>query len=352
MPARSQPLVRGAALLLWSAAAFAGVTVEISVTDLANHPVAGARLELKAGGAVVSAAETDAAGHASFPGVKPGHYELAAEKQGFEAAQQADVDVSETGPASIEFRMVPALARQESIQVTDKVAPVEQGGSPPSEVPPATAKELPGRPATVADALPLVPGVVRSPNGGLSLSGAGEHRSAMIVNSADVTDPATGQFGLTVPIDSVEKLDVYQTPFLAEYGRFTAGLVSVETRRGGEKWKWELNDPFPDFRIRSYRLRGLADATPRINVEGPIIPGKLYFSEGLEYEIRKTEVYELPFPYNQKKTGRRQLVRTVRLDRVPEADGDGHHPRGAAAAGVREHELLQSAAHLARRQHR
>ncbi len=301
MPARSLPFVCGAALLLWSAAAFAAITVEVSVTDLTNHPVAGASLELKAGGAVVATAQTDAAGRASFPDVKPGHYELGASKQGFEPAQQADVAISETGPASIDFKMVPALARQESIEVTGKVAPVEQGGSPPSEVPPATAKELPGRPATVADALPLVPGVVRSPNGGLSLSGTGEHRSAMIVNSADVTDPATGQFGLTVPIDSVEKLDVYQTPYLAEYGRFTAGVVSVETRRGGEKWKWELNDPFPDFRIRSYHMRGLADATPRINVEGPIIPGKLYFSEGLEYEIRKTEVFELPFPYNQKK---------------------------------------------------
>jgi hypothetical protein len=60
------------------------------------------------------------------------------------------------------------------------------------------------------------PGVVRSPGGGLVISAAGEHPSALIVNSADVTDPAT-----------------------------TAGLVSVETRRGGDKWKWELNDPFP-----------------------------------------------------------------------------------------------------------
>jgi hypothetical protein len=120
------------------------------------------------------------------------------------------------------------------------------------------------------------------------------------VNSADVTDPATGQFGLTVPIDSVEVVNVYQTPYLAEYGRFTAGLVSVETRRGGDKWKWELNDPFPDFRIRSWQLRGLKDATPRVNFEGPIIPGKLFISEGFEYEIRKTEVYTLPFPKNQK----------------------------------------------------
>ena len=51
--------------------------------------------------------------------------------------------------------------------------------------------------------------------------------------SPTVTDPATGQFGLTVPIDSVESVNVNQTPFLAEFGRFTAGLVWVETRRGG-----------------------------------------------------------------------------------------------------------------------
>ena len=178
---------------------------------------------------------------------------------------------------------------------------MDAGASTPNEIPAQTVKELPGRPATVTDALPLLPGVVRVPGGGLVMSAAGEHRSALIVNSADVTDPATGQFGLTVPIDRVETMNVYQTAFLAEYGRFTAGLVSVETRRGGEQWKWELSDPFPDFIIRSYRLRGLRDATPRLNVEGPIVPGKLYFSEGLEYAVRKTEVYELPFPFNQKK---------------------------------------------------
>ena len=144
-------------------------------------------------------------------------------------------------------------------------------------------KELPSRPATVNDALPLIPGIVRQPDGKLQLSGSGEHRSAMIVNSADVTDPATGEFGLTVPIDIVDNLNFYQTSYLAEYGRFSAGLVSVETRRGGEKWKWELNDPLPEFNIRSWGLRGLRTATPRLNVEGPLIPGKLYFSEGFEY---------------------------------------------------------------------
>ena len=104
-----------------------------------------------------------------------------------------------------------------------------------------------------------------------------------------------------MPIDSVEALNVYQAPYLAEFGRFSAGLVTVETRRGGEQWKWELNDPLPEFRIRSHHLRGLKTATPRLNFEGPLIARKLYVSEGMEYEIRKTAVYTLPFPRNQKR---------------------------------------------------
>jgi hypothetical protein len=43
------------------------------------------------------------------------------------------------------------------------------------------------------------------------------------MNSVDVTDPATGDFGLSVPIDSIETVKVMQSPYLAQYGNFTAG---------------------------------------------------------------------------------------------------------------------------------
>jgi Carboxypeptidase regulatory-like domain len=282
----------GLVLCLQGAASSIGVLV----ADGAHRPVPGVRIELKVAGELVAATQTDEDGRAQFGELKPARYDLNASKDGFEPIQKTNLEL----PASVELTLMP-LARKESIEVKGSVAPLEAGASVAGEVPAQAAKDLPGRPPTVADALPLLPGVVRVPGGGLVMSAAGEHRSALMVNSADVTDPATGQFGLTVPIDSVETMNVYQTAFLAEYGRFTAGLVSVATRRGGEHWKWDLSDPFPDFIIRSYHLRGLRDATPRLNVEGPIIAGKLYFSEGLEYTVRKTQVYELPFPFNQKK---------------------------------------------------
>jgi hypothetical protein len=255
--------------------------VEVSVHDSDDQPLAGARVQLKIGEAIARTAETDGKGHAEFRDLKPGRYTIFAAKDGFQLAQRDDLEVTLEGSTAIDVTLVPALARKERIEVAATTNPVEQGASTPNTLSGQTAKELPGRPATAADALPMLPGVVRKPDGGLQISASGEHRSSLIVNSADVTDPATGQFGLTVPIDVVDTVSVYQTPFLAEYGRFTAGLVSVETRRGGDKWKWELNDPFPDFYIRSYHLRGLRDATPRINVEGPLIARKLYFSKVL-----------------------------------------------------------------------
>jgi hypothetical protein len=277
----------------------AGVQLDVAVIDQSKLAVPGVRIELQAPPDPALAVTTDEDGRASFPGLQPGKYRIVIAPPGFETIER-ELNVTRDGVAPRLTLMLTPAVEKTKIEVTADLTAVEAGATQASAVSGKLAREMPNRPATVADALPLIPGVVREPGGGLKISDAGEHRSALIVNSADVTDPATGQFGLTVPIDSVETLNVFQTPFLAEYGRFSAGLVSVETRRGGDKWKWELNDPLPEFRIRSWGLRGLKTATPRLNFEGPIIPGKLFISEGSEYEVRKTEVYTLPFPRNQK----------------------------------------------------
>ena len=295
-------LVIGIAGLAWAAAAWAAPPVlEVSVRDAANLPVPDARVEVRQGGRPAISAQTDLQGQVSFPGLQPGRFAVTASKEGLQPARKDIVDLAPEGATRVVLTLAAVEVHKESVAVEAAAEPVEAGASTPSTIAGQTARELPGRPTTVADALPMLPGVVRGQDGGLQISAASEHRAALIVNSADVTDPATGQFGLTVPIDIVDVMNVYQTPFQAEYGKFTAGLVSVETRRGGEKWEWELNDPLPEFFIRSWRLRGLRTATPRINVEGALVPGRLYFSEGLEYEMRKTEVITLPFPNDQKK---------------------------------------------------
>ena len=275
--------------------------LDVVTLDAAGHPVIGARVEVSDQGQNnVIEGETDEFGHILFAGVKPGIHDVTAQRNGYETAEKRGLNIS--GPfLSLELKMNPLLTRSDVVEVRGTVAEVETNASVPNTLPPQDARELPGRPATVSDALPLTPGVFREPGGALILSSSPESRSALIVNSADVTDPATGQFGVTIPIDSVEVMNVFQTAYLAEYGRFTAGLVSVETRRGGDKWKWNLSDPLPEFRVRSRDPRGLKTATPRLSFSGPLVKNKLFFSEGFEYEIRKIEVFTLSFPVNQKK---------------------------------------------------
>lgn len=288
------------AAVIWAQAP-ANLKVEIKVADPKGQFVPGAFVELLNGGRTVRSGETDDQGFVSFGRLPAGTYTVTAVRDGFEKVRRQAVELVAGGTGvAVDLTLTSMASRNDSVEVRGTVMEVEENASAPNRLPPSTAKELPSRPSTVADALPLTPGVVREPGGGLILSSAPEHRAALIVNSADVTDPATGQFGLTIPIDSVEVLNVYQTAYLAEYGRFTAGLVSVETRRGGDKWKWELNDPLPEFRIRSYHLRGLKTATPRVNFEGPLIRNKLFFIEGFEYSKKKIAVFTLPFPFNQK----------------------------------------------------
>ena len=270
----------------------------VIVLDESQLPVPAARVEIKVAEQTIAEGSANDIGRAEFP-CPPGRYTITAAREGFEIAVLNDFEWKAGAGGPVELTLKPAATKQ-SIEVQDSVSPAQASAQPSGRVDGESVRVLPSRPATVDDALPLIPGIAREPSGKLQLSGSGEHRSTMMVNSADVTDPATGGFGLTVPIDSVESINFYQASFLAEYGSYSAGLVSIDTRRGGEEWKWELNDPLPEFYIRSWHLRGLRTATPRLNFEGPLIRGKLYFSEGFEYVVRKTPVFTLPFPLNQK----------------------------------------------------
>jgi hypothetical protein len=291
---------------LFSASIFAQQTrtavLRVSATDEADKPVAGALIEAKLKGLVTATATTNEKGEAEFARLAPGTYEVVVSKESFEPLTQSEVALTAGTAIEVKFTMIPKLQLKDVVNVQAGAdVSVEKIASPADQLRPATVKNIPSHPATVKDTLPLVPGVVRSSEGEIKIAGTGEHRSALVVNSADVTDPATGQFGVTVPVDSVETIEVFKTPYLAQFGRFTAGVVSVETKRGGEKWNFELNDPLPEFRIFSGHLRGLREASPRVTFNGPLIANRFYFSEGLEYDLQKRPDRTLPFPFNESK---------------------------------------------------
>src|SRR5262245_4215295 len=278
--------------------------IRIIAQDEANNPVPGVTVQIKRDKEVVSATVTDEKGEAIAANLTPGKYEIIVSKEGFETRAQQGVALA-AAPVEVKFTLVPKIALSDKVDISASASAavtLEQTASVATELQAAQIKNLPSKPTSVSDALPLVPGVIRSPQGEIKISGSGENRSAFIVNSADVTDPATGQFGMTVPVDSVQSINVFKTPYLAQYGRFSAGVVSVETKRGGDKWNFELNDPLPEFRILNGHLRGLRDATPRVVFNGPLIKERLYISQGTEYALRQRPVQTLAYPNKETKS--------------------------------------------------
>jgi Carboxypeptidase regulatory-like domain len=95
-----------------AAAPLVDLSIEVAVVDTSNQPVAGVRIDLKTGQTTVSSAVTDPSGRARFAKLNPARYEIAAAKEGFEAARKSDVDLSRSVAASIELTLIPALARE------------------------------------------------------------------------------------------------------------------------------------------------------------------------------------------------------------------------------------------------
>lgn len=272
----------------------------VSVKDEKGHVVSGTEVLVSEDNQSVARLLTDANGQVAIH-LKRGVIYISIHRAGYLTINET-VDTDAISGHTLKVQLVQMPQTQETVTVqatTPSIA--EETSSPGTEIKPVEAIDTPSHPLTLTDALPLVPGVVRAPDGQIQIEGAGEAHSALLVNSVDATDPATGQFGLSVPIDVVDSLHVITTPYSAIYGRFTAGVVTAETRSGGNKWHFDLNDPLPEFRIRSGHLRGARSVTPRISFGGPIVKDRVFFSEGTEYVMKKIPVRTLYFPFNETK---------------------------------------------------
>ncbi|MBV8858934.1 MAG: TonB-dependent receptor [Acidobacteria bacterium] len=283
--------------------------LRLTVEDAQQRAVPGATCLLFRGderAAPAARATTDEQGVATFPAtLAPATYTLRVELQGFETLNLSDVVVKADAPHEIVVTLkVAAVAESVTVAAAvDEATGVETGASTPAgNLKRQSLQRLPLAAARVEEALPLIPGVVRSATGEISIEGAGEPQSALLINGLNAADPASGNFRLNLPIDSVESVQVFQHPYTAEYGQFTGGVTAVETRRGSEAWHFEVNDFLPDVRFVGGHPVGIAEDAPRLNFNGPLLKDRLFLSQSLAYSIAKQPVRGLSFPSNETKT--------------------------------------------------
>lgn len=141
----------------------------------------GAPISLRGSGGELFHATTSAKRSADFQLGNSGTVQIRVESQGLLSARiEVEIGGQETS-ATIGLALL--IARIERVEAPTDAEPGDKRTTEPMTTSEAhKTKDVPNKPATVAGALPPVPGAIRSPEGQLVIDGRREHPSAMLVN--------------------------------------------------------------------------------------------------------------------------------------------------------------------------
>lgn len=235
----------------------------------------------------------DDKGSYTFVELPAGLYQIRANAPGLIGSASAEL-----GPGqSLDLQIVMSIeSAKESVTVNSSdgtaiTAEPEQQ----NEIKRSTILNAPTKDDRADTLLPLIPGVLRGPDGLINIKGARSSQAGALVNSASVGDPVTGNPAMNLPIDVVESAIVIANPYDPEYGRLAGAVSKIETTTSNfDDFHFTMQNLFPRPRKRDGDFIGLEAATPRATLTGPWIKNKVAFTESFEYRFVRTPVDSLP----------------------------------------------------------
>jgi hypothetical protein len=267
------------------------VTGVVFVSDPsgARSFVGGATVKLS--GPVVLETQTDEKGNYAFPPVASGTYRIEVLFSGLQAAQTIIVEQDKTLLTEVELK----LAEVKSSVTVTATAPETTDPAPSETISEKTLRDAPNVNERFEGSLPLVPGVVRGPDGHVNLKGTRNTQSGSLVNSANVTDPVTGGPAINLPIDVVSSVQVISNPYDPQYGKFTGAVATVATKTSDyDNFHFSIQNIVPRLRVRDGTIDGLGAATPRMTFTGPMVKDRIAITQSFEYRYVRTPVNSLP----------------------------------------------------------
>jgi hypothetical protein len=240
---------------------------------------------------------TSETGAYQIENIQPGAYTLTASAPGFRAtAIKLNIQAGQITVRNVRLEI--AIIRQRiEVHATIPVATSERV-SPAAKLTSNQVESVPVPEQKTQQELPLLAGVIRTPERRTYIGGLNESAGMFEIDKAEAVDPVTGAFIVDLPIDAIQHLQVNEAPFGAEEGGFVGGLTSVSTKAPLGAWQFRLRNIFPHVFGEEGHLIGAKVFEPRVYVTGPLWKKKLNFSEAFTYDLNRDNVRGLPWPNN------------------------------------------------------
>jgi hypothetical protein len=241
---------------------------------------------------VVARRSSDDDGRFSVTGLTPGRYRLTASLREFITTDLL-VLVEDGKTTAIDVHLQPAL------EVTTLVAQTEvlTTGSALAHDDAMASRELdqfvPG--TGLQSAVRMFSSVMATPNG-VNIKGGRPNQVGVQLEAGSLVDPSSAIAHVPLPDDAIISVTVLPNPYSVEYGRFSSGLLTIQTRRAGDRWRFQLNRLAPivrnsrgkffSFRIDEFR--------PRFATGGPLVAGRLFLEQTGQVRFSSSDVPSRP----------------------------------------------------------
>ena len=268
-------------------------------------PLGAVRITLaeKSNPAVRFTAASDNAGAFAFTLPAQGEYVMQAERTGYFRIESRSVVVG-AAAGELHLTLTPLHEVFESLEVTATPGMVDP--EKPASEQQVTNKELleipyPGT-TNLHNALRMMPGVVQDSRGRVHFSGAGEEQTLYLLDGFNIGDPLSGRLESRISIESIQSLETASGAVAAEYGKGAAGVMSIHTKTGDDRFRYTGTNFIPGLE-RHGGIR-IDSWTPRFGFSGPIKRGRAWFSESFDLQFANSIVPGLPQGQNENSSRR------------------------------------------------
>ena len=252
------------------------------VLDQTGLPLPGVRLEVVEGTTVTTTVHSRGDGTFEIPEIARGSG-IVATLEGFETV---------TVPRSDATLIVLPIARASTTTIV-----IGSALSPESPVTPligttlmaSDIARLPNTRLQARESLPLLPSVVRGPDGLMRMNGARPSESPMLLDGFDVTDPATGVTSISLAYEAVSGVEVLRDPMTTTYGNLMGALFKMETRAGDQK-QIGVQGFIPRPRFQNPGFGRIEGIFPRFFMGGRSANQRVRYFTAVEYNFERIVV--------------------------------------------------------------